>query len=70
MYVRNMHEFGTFLCMLHIYIPSQNTVHVICTFHEISVDLHDQHNMHVTMLMYMHVSFNMHGFGMLSMHVA
>ena len=27
--------------------PSQNTVHVTCMLHEISIDLHDQHNMHV-----------------------
>ena len=51
-------------------IPSQNLVHVTCMLHEILMDLYDSPTcmlptccLHVAMLMYMHVSCNMHGTG-------
>ena len=42
--------------------PTQNIVHVTFMFHATIIDLHAVHNMHVIMLMYMHVSCNMHEF--------
>ena len=48
--------------------PARNAVYVACMFHAI-IDLHALHDMHVMMLMYMHVSCNMHGFRTFSMHV-
>ena len=49
--------------------PARNAAHVACIFHAIIIDLHALHDMHVMMLMYMHVSCNMHGFRTFSMHV-
>ena len=39
-------------------------------FHAVIIDLHVLHGMHVIMLMYMHVSCNMHEFLTFSIHVA
>ena len=49
--------------------PTGNNVHATCMFHANFINLHAQQNMHVIMLMYMHVSCNMQGFRMFSMHV-
>ena len=54
---------------LYCRYPARNAVHVACMFHAIIIDLHALHDMHVMVLMYMHVSCNMHGFGMFSMHI-
>ena len=37
------------LLTLWVLIPSQNTVHVTCMLHVITVDLHELHDMHVVM---------------------
>lgn len=42
---------------------------VTCMLHKIIINLHDLPNMHVVMLMYVHVSWNIHGFGTLFKHV-
>ena len=39
-------------------IPTGNNVHVTCMFHANFINLHAQQNIHVIMLMYMHVSCN------------
>ena len=49
--------------------PAQNLVHVTCMLHENFMDLHALLNIHVAILMYMHVSCNMHGFRTFFMHV-
>ena len=46
-----------------------NTVHVTCMFHANFVNLHEQHNMHVIMSIYKHVSCNIQEFRTFSMHV-
>ena len=47
--------------------PTRNILHVTFMFHAIIIDLHVLHSMHVIMLMYMHVSCNMHEFRTFSM---
>ena len=38
-----------------MYIPTGNNVNITCMFHANFINLHEEHNMHVIMLMYMHV---------------
>ena len=47
---------------LLIGFPTGNNMQVTCMFHANFINLHEQHNMHVIMLMYMHVLCNMQGF--------
>ena len=46
-------------------MPTGNNVHVKCKVHQHT----EQHNMHVIMLMYMHVSCNMQEFQTFSMNI-
>ena len=44
-------------------------LHLVYMLHEIIINLHELPNMHVTILMYMHVSCHMHEFQTFFMHV-
>ena len=65
----NMYVATHFYDRLYSDNPAQNIVHVTFMFHAIIIDLHALHNMHVVMLMYIHVSCIVHEFRTFSMHV-